>query len=85
MSTKTKEVAKTAVKEPVLVPLKPKQRELMSATVQERMSLEQAYQKAQQKESDMTTLILDANDIDLENVDNIQMNEDLTVLTVHMK
>ena len=73
------------VVEPILIPLKPKQRELMSKTVQERMSLEQAYQKAQEKESDMTTMILDAKDIDLEKVDNIQMNDDLTVLTVHMK
>jgi hypothetical protein len=83
MSEKKKTEAK--VVEPILIPLKPKQRELMSKTVQERMSLEQAYQKAQEKESDMTTMILDAKDIDLEKVDNIQMNDDLTVLTVHMK
>jgi hypothetical protein len=85
MSTKTKEVAKTAVKEPKLIPLSVKQKELMGRAVQERMNLEQAYQKAQQKESDMSTLILDANDVDLEKVDNIQMNEDLTVLSVYMK
>ena len=75
----------TKAKEPVLVPLKPKQRELIQKAVQERMSLEQAFTVAQQKESDLTTLILDANDMDLEQVDNIQMNEDLTVLTVNMK
>ena len=72
-------------KEPVLVPLKPKQRELIQKAVSERMSLEKAYATAQAKESDLTTLILDAKDIDLETVDNIQMNEDLTVLTVNMK
>ena len=72
-------------KEPTLVPLKPKQRELIQKAVSERMSLEQALNVAQQKESDLTTLILDANEIDMENIENIQMNEDLTVLTVNMK
>lgn len=78
-------VKKDLAKEPVLVPLKPKQRELVQRAVSERQQLEQALAVAQQKESDLTTLILDANEVDLDSVANIQMNEDLTVLTVNMK
>lgn len=74
-----------AVKEPIAIVLTPKQRTLLMSSVEDRLQYEQGLQAAQRKESELTSLILDANNIDEELVLSVEGNPNTTVLNVTMK
>ena len=65
--------------------LSEKQGQLLSNAMQERSQLEMHLKKAQQKESDIGSLILDAHDVDIANVLGVNLEEDGITLTVNIK
>jgi hypothetical protein len=87
MATEAEQVEKQVEKNEnvINIPLKVKQKEIIKKIATDKQKLQEEFNKLQDKEGSVISVLLEAKDIDDSQVDNIQLSQDGNSMVITMK